>query len=187
VQLQPTQVPLQLQLPLQLQPEKQAVSAMWAIWPALRAGLLTKAANLPRPSSIASDISSATTTQPSRMPLQPLGLRSVYRSPIGAVIAVPSESVSQSHRGCYRSPIGAVSQSNRGLYRSPIGSPIGTVHRGCIGTEISAVPPPSAFQACFQGALNLKVPSRYLQGTLEVHYRPPRGYLGAVCVDGHQH
>ena len=51
VQLQPTQV--------QLQPEEQAVSAMWAIWLALRTGLLTKAANLPRPSSI------ATTTQPS--------------------------------------------------------------------------------------------------------------------------
>jgi hypothetical protein len=28
-----------------------------------------------------------------------------------------SESVSQPHRGCYRSPIGAVSQLNRGLYR----------------------------------------------------------------------
>jgi hypothetical protein len=141
VQLQPTQVPLQLQLqlPLQLQPEKQAVSVMWAIWLALRAGLLTKADNLPRTSSIASDISSATTTQPR---LQPLGLGSVYRSPTGAV--------SQSRRGCYRSPIGAVSQSQRGchrqshkgLYRSPIGSPIGVYHRGFIGTAISAASRP---------------------------------------------
>ena len=133
MQLQPTQVPLQLQLqlPLQLQPEKQAVSAMWAIWLALRAGLLTKAANLPRPSSIASDISSATTTQPSLMPLQPLGLGSVYRSPIGAV--------SQSHRGCYRSLIGAVSQSHRGCHRSPIGVCIAVPLAVSSGSVIGAV------------------------------------------------
>jgi hypothetical protein len=57
---------LQLQVPLQLQPVRQAVSAMWATWLALRTGLLPKTANLPRPTSIASDIPSATTstTQP---------------------------------------------------------------------------------------------------------------------------
>jgi hypothetical protein len=51
---------------------------------------------------------------------------------------------SQSHRGCYRSLIGPVIAVPSGLYRSPIGSPIGVCHRGCIGTAISAVPPPSA-------------------------------------------
>jgi hypothetical protein len=78
---------------------------------------------------------------------------------------LPWGSISQSHRGCiavpsglYRSPIGAViavpSQSHRGCQSSPIGSPIGVCIGVCIGTAISAVPPPSEASAV-----------RYLTGT----------------------
>jgi hypothetical protein len=110
----------------------QAVSAMWAIWLALRTGFCQKQPTYlaPAQSHLISQVQLLVQPNPAECHFSHLDLglciavpSGLYRSPVGTIIAVPS--------GLYRSPIGVVIAIPSGL--------LSQSHRGCIAVQ-SAVP-----------------------------------------------